>query len=323
MPVVNERLTAERVLALIGANWPHQEVSMHKGIPSEEEAELPTINNTPSDELTFLQKKDRYTRPCPKGVDPSLMRMYKKSQVRTPLLWHATEVRSTSWHKMSDIDGEPFDSLQKLATSMGVNVVTYRIGTTAESNTAECQQKLESCLCEGNWLFIIEKGTPSFDLYRYIGRKLVTLVPSALKYPNRERFRLWIKVETGKDEVIDLNRNINPYFPKIFTLNAIMCTNRVHVSEKGTERKIVRPKITDPYGLPVGVNYFKHQNEKRNLRLASGQDSDAESDDEVTVNVNSSGSSGPWFLRASDHAKSCLAYDENFIPTLQDTLESK
>eukprot|EP00659_Diplonema_papillatum_P005984 gene5984-9190_t len=128
----NSRLDEGRVVALIETHWPHQEATQfkrslaaQKGEPLDEvepDPPLPVLLEHPSERLDFRTKRDRFPEPCPEGVQWDVMRCYRKSNVRSPVIWHSTEIVATSWHKMSDTNGVPFDSIAALAESMQIEV---------------------------------------------------------------------------------------------------------------------------------------------------------------------------------------------------------
>eukprot|EP01063_Lacrimia_lanifica_P019759 TRINITY_DN27188_c0_g1_i1.p1 TRINITY_DN27188_c0_g1~~TRINITY_DN27188_c0_g1_i1.p1 ORF type:complete len:363 (+),score=110.68 TRINITY_DN27188_c0_g1_i1:67-1155(+) len=308
--------------ALIEASWPQHEVQQYNQGPNAgllllHNNPLPHLPYEPSDKLQFAPlKRTRFAIPCPEGVSREVMRMYRKSQVRVPLLWHSTEVVSTSWHKMSDTDGEPFDSISKLAGHLGIEMEHFRLGAAAEDVKVKCFEKLRECLDEGKWFLLVEKSTPSHELYREIGRTLLTLEPDALKYPKREQFRLWVKVETDPAVSIDLNQNVGPYFPRIFTQNCLMSV-KVKDPTKGHTRKIVRALLTDPFGHPeYNTDVYSQQVHKRLVRHEKGREDDSESDDDWNDNPECpTNLDGARFARVRELALSSALYGEKFVPS--------
>eukprot|EP01062_Namystynia_karyoxenos_P077930 TRINITY_DN7947_c0_g1_i1.p1 TRINITY_DN7947_c0_g1~~TRINITY_DN7947_c0_g1_i1.p1 ORF type:complete len:420 (+),score=147.04 TRINITY_DN7947_c0_g1_i1:76-1260(+) len=352
------RLDADRAMVLVEQHWPDHEATQYKlrsqamvkaspphwraqtaaaqcvppsdavcssrsiRRPDTSDAPFAELADAPSRTLRHRTKAERYAPPQP-GVQRTVLRLWRKSQVRTPLIWHMTECTSTSWHKMSDFDGEPFESVQLLAQSVGSTVERVRLTDPLhESARVDCLRKLTDCLNNGNWLFIAEKGVPCQQLYREIGRRLYCLEPEALRYPRREHFRLWVKVETAPDFVIDLNTNVRPYFPDIFTQNCILAMKSVHdvparQRRGGTQphMKLVRRLAMDTFGHPEWQNPHREQVNKHVLRAGKGRDSDSESDDDffdnpdLPINPN-----GAWFVRAEQMARSAQAYGEHFRP---------
>eukprot|EP01065_Artemidia_motanka_P007724 TRINITY_DN13861_c0_g1_i1.p1 TRINITY_DN13861_c0_g1~~TRINITY_DN13861_c0_g1_i1.p1 ORF type:complete len:391 (+),score=130.17 TRINITY_DN13861_c0_g1_i1:48-1220(+) len=353
------RLDADRAMVLVEQHWPSHEATQYKQRcsdmvkaspplwraqtvlqqkvppsdaaraqinvqrPESDDAPFARLQETPSSELKHRTKSDRYAPPCP-GVQRTVMRLWNKSHVRTPLLWHVTECTSTSWHKMSDFDGEPFESVESLGKRVGSDVVRVRL-TDPLHDTArqECMTKLESCLRDGNWLFVVEKGVPCHSLYREIGRRLYCLEPEALKFPRREHFRLWVKVETAPGLAIDLNANVSPYFPDIFTQNAILATKSTSKlpgcklrQSLHPRMKLVRRLSMDTYGHPGCQNMHREQVSKHVLRVGKGRDSDSESDNDFLDNPDlPANPNGAWFVRAGEMAKSSHMYGVDFRPS--------
>eukprot|EP01064_Diplonema_japonicum_P018589 TRINITY_DN2728_c2_g1_i1.p1 TRINITY_DN2728_c2_g1~~TRINITY_DN2728_c2_g1_i1.p1 ORF type:complete len:325 (+),score=56.48 TRINITY_DN2728_c2_g1_i1:30-977(+) len=308
LKVQNNRLDAQRVTALIQANWPKNESAAFDGtMEACEDVALPKLASEPSKDLSFLSKSDLYQGPCPEGVNRDVMRLFKKSHVRTPLVWHSTEIQSSSWHKMSDLDGEPYDSIRKLAEPLGIEIDWVRLGTITEAVHEECLAKLSSALNEGKWLYIVEKSFPHQELYREIGRRLITLEPEALEYPFRERFRLWVKMETGPEEVINLNANSGNHFPRIFLQNVIVSSKRKTLVKGAGTRKIAVPKPSDPYGHPEFQDSYNTATQKQLIRTMKGKDSDDESDNDWLEDPNCPHNID-HFIRANDFAQSAQKY---------------
>ena len=315
---VSGRFTEERIRVLVDAKWPSAELEAFRSTgPSSRPPSpgrnnvLPVLPSEPSKELHFCSKKDAYADPCPEGVSRDIVRMYNKSHVSTPLIWHTTEIEGTSWVRRGNVEGEPYGSLSILSASLGTVVETMRIGAASDGAHAKCLAKLLECVNEGHWLVIIEQSTPSHSLYRELGRVLATLLPDAIKHPQRELFRLWVVLETGAAEKVNLNKHVDPVFPRIFLQNALMSSKS---SRSGRRRKIVRMLTTDPYGHPEFPDTLVNQVQKHCTRIASGRDSDSESDDDQLDQVHCPLGPGANFVRAHELASSSTLYGEAFAP---------
>jgi len=349
------RLDSERAMVLVEQHWPEHEATQYKNRsremvkaqpplwraktlaqqrvppsdasrayasnrrPEADDAPFSVLQGAPSLELRHRTKGELFAPPFP-DVLSGVMRLWKKGSPRTPLVWHTTECGSNSWHKMSDFDGEPCDSICALAAEMQCEVVQMRLTDPIhEAARQECLSKLNQCLDSGNWLLVVEKGTPCHQLYREIGRRLYCLDPDAERCPRREHFRLWIKVETAPDFVIDLNANVQPFFPDIFAQNVRLAMRSGSTVPASVQRnhpgrkkyKIVRRLARDTYGHPECANYYDWQVNKHSLRAGQGRDYDSESDDDFADNPDMPFSSaGSWFVRAGDRALANRLYSE-------------
>ena len=318
MAGVIERFNEDKKQVLVAASWAPQELHRCYRHPDAEPPlpVLPSLScedpcSPPSSTMRCAAKRDLYASPCPEGVSRDVLRLYRKSRVTTPLLWHSAELPAKAWTKASDADGEPCASIRALAASVGSAVETCRLSMVSEQARVACMAKLRACVDSGDWLIVTESAAPHHPLYREIGRLLTTLGADAAACPRREFFRLWVVVETQPNESIDINTHVDPFFPRIFVQNVLLSVKR-RASGAGAvckKRKIVKPLPSDPFGHPEFWHGLGREIHRRSRRTQAGRDSDSESDDEVWDDPGCAvgASSGVCFVRAQERAESSAA----------------
>lgn len=219
----------------------------------------------------------------PEQVDPALVSLWRRSEMRTPLIVPASLLAS---------QGAARQGIRDLAEARGTSTVTL---LTSSCTAAELESACEDALNNGKWVTIVREPVdtapcgelPDWFIYRHVALRCLTVTPDAETYPRRELFRVWVVVP----EPVDLNDTNYPSFPTLFSHQALQLCRTSDNADDG--RKVVRKLPADPLLLDDEVRH-------RIRRAELGVDEDAESvDGDVVDNQTSPRKlTGPLFVRS-------------------------
>lgn len=204
---------------------------------------------------------------CDADVLPHIDRLYKNSEVRTPLICCLE-------------DGDPRPSIEYLARQKGCAVWT--IAMESAKNEQNALDYLEVGLQNGDWVYLTGNEQATSKTLREIALQLTTVAPEPKHFPKRELFRLWLAVEQD----LDVNDSINPIFPTLLVQNCLVC-RAMPQSPRGAR---LRTKDS------VEPALMQQEYEKRLARRDQGRDEDSESDHEDPECKRT----GLWFHRSVD-----------------------
>eukprot|EP01062_Namystynia_karyoxenos_P027696 TRINITY_DN21188_c0_g1_i1.p1 TRINITY_DN21188_c0_g1~~TRINITY_DN21188_c0_g1_i1.p1 ORF type:complete len:376 (+),score=108.93 TRINITY_DN21188_c0_g1_i1:88-1128(+) len=256
------------------------------------------VDRDPSKELDEINKRlaeDQFrlapaegdgTVTVPKQADPSLWALWRRSEMRTPLVVPASLLHSS----LAALEG-----IRELAAMRGTEVVTLQQATATER---EVEEKLSNALDYGKWVVITRDRVetaphgeqPGWFIFRHIARQCFTVFPDAENFPKRELFRLWVIIP----EPVDLNDTNYPAFPVLFLHQALqLCP--VSEDAGGQGSKVVRK-------LPADPQLLEDECRHRQQRIAQGRDEDGESleGDVIENSCSARKVTGPIFVRSRE-----------------------
>jgi hypothetical protein len=199
---------------------------------------------------------------------PHVIRACKNSECRIPIFLVLE-------------DGDPFQSVARLAKDVGSTVWKVEMGT--PQNEQNALDYVDVGIQNGDWVYVTNNEEASEEVLRKIAVTLVSLKPEPKRFPRREHFRIFFTVE----KPFDMNSNISLPFPRLLLQNGILARRRP--ADGGSPTKWCK-KLPEESDLMI-KEVHKHQQ-----RRDKGRDSDSESDvDEVSDKLT-----GLWFHRAVD-----------------------
>lgn len=235
------------------------------------------ITSTDVSKLVSPPERSRQHSPDPTMLEavpddylpqPHVIRACKNSECRTPIFLVLE-------------DGDPFQSVARLAKDIGSTVWKVEMGT--PQNEQNALDYVDVGIQNGDWVYVTNNEEASEDVLRKIAVALVSLKPEPKRFPRREHFRIFFTVE----KAFDMNDNISMPFPRLLVQNGILARRRP--ADGGSPTKWSKK-------LPEESELLFKEVHKHQLRRDKGRDSDSESD----VDEPSEKLTGLWFHRAVD-----------------------
>eukprot|EP00755_Sulcionema_specki_P010361 Sspe_Gene.46282::Locus_23086_Transcript_2_2_Confidence_0.667_Length_1047::g.46282::m.46282 len=218
-----------------------------------------------------------WSDPSSDAVPQSVSTLYKRSEMRTPLLvpWTAPGLGSP---------GIASQAIGSLAEDRGTSLDTVHLKEWEDIDVDEVLAKVDECLNKGLWLALHEAdaGRLNHDLYRKLALRLMTVAPDPLNFPRREFFRLWIVTR----DTVDLD-DTGP-------LPAVLARQVLQLCKgEACEHKVVRALPTDPILREKEVKRREQQQEQ-------GIDADAEPIPGDPASAQEIHITGSWFTRSGE-----------------------
>lgn len=252
-------------------------------------SELESINQKlADDQFRYAPAEgDNSGEGLPRNVDASLLALFCRSEMRSPLIVPASIVGS----QQAVLDG-----VRELAQSRGCNVSTLMQATASERDV---EQTAKKALEDGGWIVVVRDRVdtaphgemPGWFIFRYLAAQCFTVTPDPENFPKREMFRLWVIIP----EPVDLNDTNYPPFPTLFSHQALqLCPVQDGTpADAGNSSKVVRR-------LPADPQLLEDECRHRQKRVAQGRDEDGESleGDVIDNSCSSRKITGPLFVRS-------------------------